>query len=161
MIDYSIVVRSAQPGTIAENVTEYKAYGCAQVSEVVDLNTFTRHIASHGSTYKRSDIQAVLIQAVDCLREMLLQGKKVCLGELGDFYVGLGTIGAETPAEFTAANIYDVHVNWTPGKEFTNLLRDATFHNVPIRREVANLLRAQKGYDTEKKPDSDKGGDME
>ena len=46
----------------------------AQCTKVMDMDEFSKHIASHGCVYKRHDIQAVLTMAVDCLREMLLNG---------------------------------------------------------------------------------------
>lgn len=158
MINYSICVRSAQPGLCADEINETRAYGVAQIQEVMTLKQFARHIASHGSVYSRSDVQAVLLQAVDCLREQLLEGKKVELGDLGSFTIGLNTRGAETPADFTADNIYDVHVNWAPGQEFKNLMNDATFRLVPLKREVAEALRKQKGQDAD---NNGQGGVME
>ena len=158
MINYSIVVRSAQPGLCAEDITETRAYGLAQSSDVMTLRQFSRHIANHGSVYKRSDVQAILIQAVDCLREQLLEGKVVQLGEMGTFSIGLKTRGAETPAEFTADNIVGVHVNWSPGVEFKNLKSDASFRLVPIRKEVADLIRKQKGLDEGGEEEKTEGG---
>lgn len=160
MISYSICVRSAQPGLCAEEITETRAYGTAVSTETIDINQFARHIALHGSVYKRADIQAVLIAAVDCLRELLLDGKKVVLGDLGSFAVGLSTRGAETPADFTADNIYGVHVNWTPGKEFRNLIQDAEFRLVPLQKDVTKALKEQKGLN-DKDDTPGEGGEME
>lgn len=50
-----------------------KAYASAQYSEVMDINRFAEHIASHGCVYKRADIVAILTMAVDCMRESVIQ----------------------------------------------------------------------------------------
>ena len=43
------------------------------------IEKFAKHITSHGSVYSRADISAILYIAVDCMREMLLEGKKIRL----------------------------------------------------------------------------------
>ena len=82
--------------------------------------------------------------AVDCMREMLLEGKKIRLGDLGDFSLLLGSKGAETADKFTAQNITQVKVQWEPGKEFKNLLDDAEFNLVASRSAQAAVLKAIK-----------------
>ena len=148
MINYSIVVMGTKPGTKKENIQETKAYGTAQVHEVLDLNEFASHIADHGCTYDRADITAVLTKAVDCIREQMLLGNKVCLGELGSFHVELQTEGAATCDDFTAANIKAVNIRWTPGKKFKNLRSEATFNLVAGRLAEANALKEVKNQET-------------
>ena len=82
--------------------------------------------------------------AVDCMREMLLEGKKIRLGDLGDFSLLLGSKGAESADKFTAQNINQVKVQWEPGKEFKNLLDDAEFNLVASRSAQAAVLKAIK-----------------
>ena len=80
--------------------------------------------------------------AVDCMREMLLEGKKIRLGDLGDFSLLLGSKGAESADKFTAQNITQVKVQWEPGKEFKNLIDDAEFNLVASRSAQAAVLKA-------------------
>ena len=63
MVNYSIVMRSNPMDADAAK----KAYASAQYSEVMDINRFAEHIASHGCVYKRADIVAILTMAVDCI----------------------------------------------------------------------------------------------
>ena len=49
MVNYSIVMRSNPMDADAAK----KAYASAQYSEVMDINRFAEHIASHGCVYKR------------------------------------------------------------------------------------------------------------
>ena len=108
------------------------------------IEKIAKHITSHGSVYSRADISAILYMAVDCMREMLLEGKKIRLGDLGDFSLLLGSKGAESADKFTAQNITQVKVQWEPGKEFKNLLDDAEFNLVASRSAQAAVLKAIK-----------------
>ena len=123
-------------------VTNY--FATAQYTEVMGIEKFARHIADHGTTYSRADIMAILYMAVDCMREQLLEGKKIRLGELGDFSVALSSKGAETAEKFSSQNIQRVTVCWEPGSEFRNLLADAEFNLVATRSAQAAVLKAIK-----------------
>ena len=100
MVNYSIVMRSNPMDVDAAK----KAYASAQYSEVMDINRFAEHIASHGCVYKRADIVAILTMAVDCMREQLLGGQKIQLGDLGDFSISINSIGAESAADYNPAH---------------------------------------------------------
>jgi len=123
-------------------VTNY--FATAQYTEVMSIEKFARHIADHGTTYSRADIMAILYMAVDCMREQLLEGKKIRLGELGDFSLSLSSKGAETAEKFSSQNIQRVTVCWEPGSEFRNLLADAEFNLVATRSAQAAVLKAIK-----------------
>ena len=169
MINYSITARAVNPNLFEINqaktrINQAKAEGkppdpkdealvgtvvtnyfaTAQYTEVMTIEKFARHIADHGTTYSRADIMAILYMAVDCMREQLLEGKKIRLGELGDFSVALSSKGAETAEKFSSQNIQRVAVSWEPGSEFRNLLADAEFNLVATRSAQAAVLKAIK-----------------
>ena len=169
MINYSITARAVNPNIFEINqaktrINQAKAEGkqpdakdealvgtvvtnyfaTAQYTEVMGIEKFARHIADHGTTYSRADIMAILYMAVDCMREQLLEGKKIRLGELGDFSVALSSKGAETAEKFSSQNIQRVTVCWEPGSEFRNLLADAEFNLVATRSAQAAVLKAIK-----------------
>ena len=121
-----------------------KAYAIAQYTDVMNIEKFARHIASHGSVYSRADIAAILYLTVDCMREQLLEGKKIRLGDLGDFSLILTSKGADSADKFSAQNITGVNVVWEPGIEFKSLLADAEFNLVASRNAQAALLKAIK-----------------
>ena len=148
MINYSILIQGTKPGTKKADITETKAYGTSQCKEVMDINKFAKHIADHGSVYSRGDVVGLLTQAVDCLREMMLEGKKVRLGDLGDFYPELKTKGADTTDEFSAQNIEEVNVIWLPGKSFQNLRAEAEFQLVPSRKAQADAIEVIRNEET-------------
>lgn len=123
-----------------------KVYARAQVNDTLDINKFARHIADHGSVYSRADVQSILIQMVDCMREQLVLGNKVVLGELGSFAISLSSKGADSFEEFSTNNIREVNVVWSPGEAFVNLRNDekAEFEEVGSRKEQAELLKDKK-----------------
>ena len=141
MLNYSV---SARYNPMEKNEPA-RYYASAQTNEVMNLDQFAKHIATHGCVYKRSDIAAVLTMAVDCLREMLLNGTKVQLGDLGNFYVSFSSEGALTANEFNPEiHIKAVNVNWERGLSFLNLKEDATFNLVAIRSVQKKVLKAVK-----------------
>ncbi|WP_262895067.1 DNA-binding protein [Segatella copri] len=169
MINYSIVMRSVNANLLEINQAKSRinqakqegknpdqkdldlvktekqnAFAISQYTDVMTIEKFAKHITSHGSVYSRADISAILYMAVDCMREMLLEGKKIRLGDLGDFSLLLGSKGAEAADKFTAQNITQVKVQWEPGKEFKNLLDDAEFNLVASRSAQAAVLKAIK-----------------
>ena len=169
MINYSIVMRSVNANLIEINQAKSRinqakkdgkepekkdtdlvktekqnAFAISQYTDVMTIEKFAKHITSHGSVYSRADISAILYMAVDCMREMLLEGKKIRLGDLGDFSLLLGSKGAETADKFTAQNITNVKVQWEPGQQFKNLLEDAEFNLVASRSAQAAVIKAIK-----------------
>lgn len=116
----------------------------AQYAEVMDLSKFAKHISTHGCVYGHADINAVLNIAVDHIREELLEGKKIRLGALGDFYITLSSNGVADASTFTAQNITDVKVQWEPGQQFKTLRDEAEFNLVASRSAQAAVLKAIK-----------------
>lgn len=135
------------------------AFAVAQYAEVMTIEKFAKHIANHGCVYSRADIAAILYIAVDEMREQLLDGKKIRLGDLGDFSISLSSKGAENADKFTSANITGVNVVWEPGTDFKNLLADAEFNLVASRSAQAALLKAIKAGETKVDLDAPTGTD--
>ena len=139
---------STTPGTKKADINETKAYGTAQMTEKLSLDAFAEHISDHNSPFSKGVVKGILTDAVSCLREMMLEGKRVSLGDLGTFGVELATEGARTCDEFSAANIKAVNVRWSPGKKFQNLRDEATFKLVPTRLAQADAIEVIKNEDT-------------
>jgi len=129
MINYAVVPR-VNPQDIT---SDPKFYAVAQYVKNYDINEFAKHIASHGCVYSRADIAAVLTMAVDCIKEQLMDGNKVTLGDLGAFSITLNSLGTETREQFVPAKIYKVNATWTPGKIFRSLIDEAKFQKVSTR----------------------------
>ncbi len=149
MINYSIAIMSCKPGTKkTEQTYSTKSYGTAQVHEVLDLDDFCKHIADHNSPFSKGTIKGILTDAVSCLREQMLAGNKVKLGDLGDFHVELDTEGAVTTDDFSTNNIKDVNIRWTPSGKFKHLRQEATFQLVPSRSAQADAIEVVRNTDT-------------
>ena len=136
MIDYSLGARLSKPN---DKNSEKKVYAYAQARQVIDIMALARHIQVHGSPYTRDIIVGVLTKAVDCIREQLLEGNKVQLGEMGAFYVTLRSTGADSADDFNAgANITGVNVRWERGKSYEEMIADASFRYVATREKQAD-----------------------
>ena len=184
MVNYSLVLRSVNTNLIEINqakarikaakaqgttpktedtdlvkTEQQKVFAVAQYAEVMDLSKFAKHISTHGCVYGHADINAVLNIAVDHIREELLEGKKIRLGALGDFYITLSSNGVADASTFTAQNITDVKVQWEPGPDFKNLINEAEFNLVAPRSAQAKLIKAVKeGKDSVDLTSPDGGG---
>lgn len=139
MIQYSVYPMVNQFDKEAEPLY----YGRSQVKETLSLESFAEHIASHNTVFGEDVITGVLILMSKCMVELLLDGKKVSLGKLGDFSISLGSTGAPTAAEFNANYITDLRINFSPGTGFDDLLQKATFEKVSSRKAQAATLRAE------------------
>mgnify|MGYP000122730533 CR=1 FL=1 len=146
MINYSTCMR----GNPTDKDAAKKAYANAQYSQVMTLDKFCYHIASHGCVYSRADIQAILILAVDCLREQLLNGQQIQMGDSGRIFEQY----PKPPApirwlrDLLWRNITEVNVLWAPGVRFNNLRQDAEFQLVPTRKAAAEVVKALKAGKT-------------
>ena len=184
MVNYSLVLRSVNTNLIEINqakarikaakaqgttpktedtdlvkTEQQKVFAVAQYAEVMDLSKFAKHISTHGCVYGHADINAVLNIAVDHIREELLEGKKIRLGALGDFYITLSSNGVADASTFTAQNITDVKVQWEPGTDFKKLINEAEFNLVAPRSAQAKLIKAVKeGKDSVDLTSPDGGG---
>lgn len=95
------------------SVNKGKWYARAKATGTVDLDGLADHIASHGSTFTKADIAGVLYTLQDCIMELLLSGQRVKFGDLGTFYLGLTTTGADSKEAFnTAEDIKGVHLRF-------------------------------------------------
>ena len=145
MINYSLSLRPNPQN----DEDPKKAYAVAQYSSRMTLAQFAKHIADHGTVYSRADVQAILTLAVDCLREQLLLGNKVELGDLGWFSVAINSIGADSIEEFnTAVNITRVRTVWTSSPLFRNLVKNAEFNYVGTRKAQTKFKKATRKGET-------------
>ena len=161
MINYSVFML---PNPVDKTAAP-KAYAKAQANEVMTFRNFTQHIADHGG-YSRGKVKGIVSDMCACLVEMLLQGKKVQLDELGDFWLSLTCEGAESCEAFSADNIKGINIIFSPGVDFENLINKAEFAPVASRAAQAATLKAEKlGVKTvdleaakKKKPSSSENG---
>ena len=140
-IPYSLALRQIHPG---EPEMGNKTYPVAQFREVMNLSDMAKHMSSHSSKYDKGDVMAVATQLTSCIREQLLLGNKVVLGDLGAFSVTLVSDAADNAESFSTALIKKVKVRWEPSSEFKDLLNDASFEYVGTRKAQAEARKTEK-----------------
>ena len=89
-----------------------KYYARAYHDETIGLEELAQHMSEHSSPYSKGTIYGVLKDMVACVKELLLDSKKVKLDDLAIFSIGLTSKPAESPATFKAsANIVKATIN--------------------------------------------------
>lgn len=144
MINYSVYMM----GNPIKPEETPKAYAKNQVNEIWTMEKFARHIADHNGVYSRGTVKGVISDMCECIVEQLLNGNKVQLGELGTFGISIGCTGAESIEKFSAKNIVEVNILFTPGDDFDNLVDRAEFNQVASRLAQAATLKAEKAGET-------------
>lgn len=79
---------------------QYKWYGRAVCTEVVDLAGMSEHMAKHNTSFTRGQIMSVLTDMTVCIKEILSESKKVKIPDLVIFYPTFHSLPADSAAEF-------------------------------------------------------------
>ena len=140
-IKYSVTERTVKWGAHAG---EKRYTANLQTTGIMSLDDFAGHMADHDCKYNKGDIYSVLTQAASCVREMLLEGHKVSLGDLGVIAPKIKQYASKTREEFTSSNITDLYAKITIGKALKDMRKDATFENVPTLANQALLMAAER-----------------
>ena len=114
-----------------------KWYAKAVQDRTVDFEALCTHMSEHNSPYSRGVIHGVLTDMLDCVKELVLDGKSVRLGDLGLFSVGLKTKDALTREMWTVAS----HLKGVT----LNVRNTKTWSNRELRNKVT--LQELTGYD--------------
>ena len=116
-LKYRKVQRTPQTG---ENAGKKKWYATSVTDREVDFEGFVSHISDHGSPYSRGTIHGVLMDALDHLQELILDGKSVRLSDLGLFSIGMSSKAEDTKEKVTAASVEGVHLIVRNTKNWSN-----------------------------------------
>lgn len=139
MIDYAVALM-ANPMKPEEGK---KAYAFLQSRGTLSITEIADHMVSHGCNYDRGDIIAILVKLVNCSKELMLDGYRIELGDLGKLYLTCQSEGAESKEAFTRANIKAINVNFSASKLYADLVQKVSLHKVPTRKAVAATLEAE------------------
>lgn len=78
----------------------------------IDLEGLARHMSMHNTPYSEGQIKGVLHDFITCFSELLQEGKKVKIDNLGLFGIGISATQVAKPGDFSPnKNIYGVHLN--------------------------------------------------
>ena len=105
---------------LGENAGKEKWYATVVTDRELSFEDFVNHISDHGSPYSRGCINGVLTDALDCLQELILDGKSVRLGDLGLFSIGMSSRGEVTRDKVTSASVQDIHLLVKNTKNWSN-----------------------------------------
>ena len=114
---YRKIMRTPQTG---ENAGKKLWYATAVSDREMNFEDFVTHISEHNSPYSRGTIHGVLMDTLDCLKELILDGKSVRLSDLGLFSIGMTSRGEETREKVTAASVQGVHLIVRNTKNWSN-----------------------------------------
>ena len=96
-------------------------YAKAVQDRTIDFEALVTHMSEHNSPYSRGVIHGVLTDMLDCVKELLLDGKSVRLGDLGLFSIRLKSTGALTVEDFKpTTHIKGVNLNVMNTKTWSN-----------------------------------------
>ena len=90
------------------------------IGKMVTLDDLAKHMSEHNTPYSKGAITGVLTDMVNCIRELILEGKAVKLPNLAIFSVGIKSTGADKSEDFnTTKNIKSVYMKARATGEFT------------------------------------------
>ena len=124
-------------------------YGKAVQDRTIDFEGLVSHMSEHNSPYSRGVIHGVLTDMLDCVKELVLDGKSVRLGDLGLFSVGIKSKGALTGEKGTVAS----HLMGVT----LNVRNTKTWSNTELRKQTT--LQELTGYDDGKLAEDEEGGE--
>ena len=146
-LKYRKVQRTPQNG---ENAGKKLWYATAVSDREMDFESFVTHISEHGSPYSRGCVHGVLMDALDHLQELILDGKSVRLSDLGLFSIGMTSRGEESRDKVSAASVEGVHLIVRNTKNWSNS---------ELRKKCKIESIDAKGFDTADAGDGNGGGD--
>ena len=86
----------------SENNGYGKYYARVAHEEMIDLDALSEHMSGHNSVFSKGNIKGLLTDMVACIKELVLDGKKVKLDDLAIFGVAIKSEGADSEAAFSA-----------------------------------------------------------
>lgn len=116
-IKYRKVKRTPQTG---ENAGKKLWYATAVSDREMSFEDFVTHISEHNSPYSRGTIHGVLMDTLDCLKHLILDGKSVRFSDLGLFSIGMTSRGEVSKEKVTAASVQGVHLIVRNTKSWSN-----------------------------------------
>ena len=136
-IEYSL----AERGNPAKPTAPKKFYATAKSTGETTVRGLAKRI-SDISTVSTVDVMAVLEAFFQVVPDEMSEGRIVRFGDFGSFSTSLQGAGAPTEAEFNAALVSSVKVNFRPGKLFAQAMQGAELKR--IAATPASASRAKK-----------------
>lgn len=116
-LKYRKITRTPQSG---ENANKKMWYATTVTDREVSFEDFVPHVSEHNSPYSRGTVHGVLMDTLDCLQELILDGKSVRFADLGLFSIGMTSKGVESKDKVSAASVEGVHLILRNTKSWSN-----------------------------------------
>ena len=113
-----------------------------QTSGTISLDKFAEHMADHDCKYNKGDIYSVLIQMSKCIREFILDGYMVSLGDLGVICPRIKQKASTVREEYATSNITDLYATLKIGPALVSMRGEASFEYAPTLANQALLVAA-------------------
>lgn len=120
------LIQKANP---LEPETERKWYASPVKAGTINNYQLSKGIASK-SFLARGAVMSVIENMVDEIPRYLTEGYSVNLNNFGTLRLSLSSEGVENPEEFTAGNIKNMKVVFTPSPELKKTLQNIHFEEV-------------------------------
>ena len=117
---YRKIMRTPQTG---ENAGKKLWYATAVSDREMSFEDFVTHISEHNSPYSRGTIHGVLMDTLDCLKHLILDGKSVRFSDLGLFSIGMTSHGEVSKEKVTAVALRIHRVEVVPVRVLAVLAR--------------------------------------
>lgn len=89
-----------------------KVFARTYSDDTLETEALAKHMSEHNTPYSQGVIHGVLKDMINCIKELVLDGKKVKLNDLAIFSVGIRGTCANTVAEFSVAkNVKGLKLN--------------------------------------------------
>ena len=116
-LKYRKISRTPQVG---KDAGKKKFYATAVQDRTMEFEDFVTHISEHNSPYSRGTVHGVLMDTLDCLQELILDGKSVRFADLGLFSIGMTSRGEDNAEKVNASSITGVHLIVRNTKNWSN-----------------------------------------
>ena len=116
-----------------------KWYAKAVSAGTIDMDALAEHMSNHNSPYSKGVIKGILTDMVTCIKELLLDGKRVRIDDLAVFSVAIrNKKGCENKADYKVNEYVDaVKLNALAIGElaYNQLNLDATLKRSPLDKD--------------------------
>lgn len=81
-----------------------------KTDDIYDIDKIAAHMASHSTAYTEGEISGMLKDLINCIQELVLDGKQVKLANLALFKLGINCKGVDDPNNATTQNIRKIRI---------------------------------------------------
>lgn len=126
-VRYKLVLRKDLSKDAAEGAQKY--YASVNSNGMMTFQQTCTAISAY-STASPGDVKVVMDGVLFVLKEALLRGEVVQLGELGNFQINVGSSGTPTTEEFKASMIRKPRIVFRPSVSLKEILDKVSFERI-------------------------------